>query len=463
MHIDGLTAGGNLAVEQPEIRVVLDTVSGFECPVGEVIGHDRDRLMQLRLEVKTSNQEDRAKYLCAECFVPVYLVSTRATRRFFFRHMKEDHSCSAVTRGKLNQDEIDARKYNGAKESFQHRQMKSWLMESLQASGMFTGIVPEQRWTGPVTRVWRRPDVSAMYGELQVAFEVQLSTTYLDVIAARRSFYLKEGGLLFWVFAKFEETGRRLTLDDVFYNNNQNAFVVSEETRDASRTAGKSLFDCIWAEPDYGNSLTELRRERVSFEQLTIDLNKQQAFFYDYSAAKNQPIAEQEEERISWPTRFESWWLELASRHTSLYDQQNELRDFPQCVPRDWSDWGMMKLTPLHMYDKDLNLPVAMLDCFYSAKHGRPIGLNRRHFIEVAHYLAASYPKYLRWFRRALKVYERASLLKEQDKKGNWSKRVREYTQDMRVNPSKYASELKHQLLFEFLFPELGPLSDAST
>ena len=134
------------------------------------------------------------------------------------------------------------------------------------------------------------------------------------------------------------------------------------------------------------------------------------------------------------------------------------MHDFPNCVPRDWDDWGMVSLTPLRFYGEELRLPVSMLDCFYSAKLGRPIGINRKHFIEVAHYLAESYPHYLLWFRRALKVYDRAALLKEQDKKGNWAKRVRAYVQDMREDPEKYAADQQHQLLFEFLFPELLPL-----
>lgn len=458
MTREDLPIDGSLAVRRPEVAAVLDAESGLEYPVAQVIGSDIDRLIQLRMAVKTSIQQDRAKYLCSECFVPVHLCSLRVTRRFFFRHTIEDGRCSAITRGELPQAEIDARKYNGAKESFQHRQMKQWLVESLHASGRFTDIAQEQRWTGPVTGAWRKPDVSARYGDLRIAFEVQLSTTYLDVIAERRSFYLKEGGLVFWVFARFDDEGRRLTLDDVFYNNNQNAFVVSEATRDASRSTGELILDCIWAEPDSGNAAPKLRREPVSFDQLTLDPDKQQAFFFDYAGANSQQIAAKAAERASWPEKFECWWLEVANRHASLYDQEDEVRSFPQCVPRDWTGGCMMTLTPLRFYGQEMRLPVAMLDCFYSAKHARPIGLNRKHFIEVAHYLAESYPDYLLWFRRALKVYGRAPLLKEQDKTGNWAKRARAYLQNMSIDPEKYAADQKHQLLFEFLFPELCPL-----
>ena len=60
-----------------------------------------------------------------------------------------------------------------------------------------------------------------------MVFEIQLSTTYVNVIAERRDFYLNEGGMLLWIFYNFDAGERRLTQDDVFFNNNRNAFVVS--------------------------------------------------------------------------------------------------------------------------------------------------------------------------------------------------------------------------------------------
>lgn len=198
----------------------------------------------------------------------------------------------------------------------------------------------------------------------------------------------------------------------------------------------------------------------MPFTDLTLDTDKQQAFYFDYAGVRAARLAEEAEERASWPKQFEDWWLTVASRHASLHDQEEEVYDFPQCAPINWNDWGMFTETPLRFYGEEraLRLPVAILDCFYSAKHGLPVGLKRKQFIEVAHYLAASYPHYLLWFRRALQVYDRAALLKAQDKSGNWAKRVKAYVQDMRIDPEKYAADQKHQLLFEFLFPELQPL-----
>lgn len=448
----------SLAVVRPEIATVLESASGIERQVVEVLGHDYERLMQLRMDVKVSIQDRRPAYLCAECFTPVYVCCRKETRRFFFRHKMEDGRCSAITLGELSQDEIKARKYNDAKESWLHLEMKRWLVESLSASGQFNDIQKEKHWTGRTTGEWRKPDVVATFNGLKIAFEVQLSTTFLDVVAARRLFYLKEGGLLFWVFAAFEEDARRLTLDDVFYNNNQNAFIVSQRTRDSSVNAGDFLLDCVWAEPPSGRLGGRLLRDRVSFRDLKLDVEKQQAYFFDYAGTMRKEAADAVAKRAGWPQEFERWFLEVAAEYSSQYDQEDALKAFPDGIPVHWGDGEMLTETPLRFYGHERRLPVAMLNAIYSAKQGRPVGINRKQFVEVAHYVAASHPRCLLWFRRALLVYRRESLLKEQDRSGNWAKRVRVYMKEMQEDPDKFAANQSHQLLFEFLFPELVPL-----
>lgn len=453
-----LSAGETFSVRRPAVSMVIDSLTGEELRVQDVIGGEFDRLIQLRMEALTSIQLGEPRYLCAECFTPVYLCCRRAKRRFFFRHTIEDGRCGAITRGELSHKEISARKYNGAKESLLHRRMKQWLEESMRASGRFTEIAQEKRWTGPVTGAWRKPDVSAWFGDTKVAFEVQLSTTFLDVISERRQFYLREGGMLFWVFAKFDDDGRRLTQDDVFYNNNQNAFLVSEATRDSSVAGGDFLLDCVWFEPDYPSAFPGLRRQRVSFQELTLNFAKQQAYYFDYEGTRLQRQVEEEQERASWPQQFETWWLETADRYDSLYDQEDDLASFPSDTPIHWQDRGMFSETPLRFYGSEMHLPVGVLDAFYSAKHGRPVGINRKQFIEVAHWFVPTYPAYLLWFRKALRVWGRGGLLKQQDRSGNWAKRVRAYKVELDRTPEKFDADQQHQRLFEWLFPELLPL-----
>lgn len=66
-------SGRSLSVVRPEIESVLDSATGIEQPVSQVLGHDYERLMQLRLEVKSAIHEGMPRYLCSECFIPVYI------------------------------------------------------------------------------------------------------------------------------------------------------------------------------------------------------------------------------------------------------------------------------------------------------------------------------------------------------------------------------------------------------
>jgi competence CoiA-like predicted nuclease len=450
----------SFGVEDPAIRTVFDTESGVELHADILLTAEEETVMQLRFDVKRLIKQDRAKFLCPECFVPVSLVSMKEARRFYFRHLVEDGSCSAVTRGELSQSEINARKYNGAKESYRHLEMKQWIADSLNASGKFTDIAQEVRWAGPITGAWRKPDVSAMYGDLKVAFEVQLSTTFLDVIAERWNFYQQEGGLVVWVFARSDDERRRLTQDDLFFINNQNAFVVSKETRDASIAASDFLLDCAWSEPKPAHFAPTLKRQRVSFFQLKLDTELQQAYYFDFRSRKAELQAALAEERGNWPTYFEKWWLEVAGNSHSQDDQEDNVREFPANVPVHWNEWGMLNESCLAAYgrEQDRYLPVAMLNAFYSAKHGRPVGIRRRHFIEVAHYVVQSYPKYLHWFRRALEVFGRGQLLIKQDRSGRWATKVKRYKHEMKHREARYEVDETHRRLFEWLFPELAPL-----
>ena len=444
-------------VINPAIPRVLDAEKGEEIDVYKLLNTDEASLIQLRLKVKVLIQEDRAKYLCPECFVPVGLVCRKETFRFFFRHSHENGRCSAVTRGEFSQADINARKYNGAKESLLHIEMKQWLAESLHASRLFTSIVQEARWKGPITGAWRKPDVSAFYGDIKIAFEIQLSTTFLDVIAERWRFYKHEGGLLFWVFAKFDDDGRRLTQNDVFFNNNQNAFIVSKETRDASVAAGEFLMDCAWSDPALTIANPPLVRARVSFTQLTLDTGNQQAFYFDYKGEKNRIAENYKLQQKNWAIQFEEWWLQMANQKISQYNIQEDLKDFPQNAPQLWRGSGILSDTPLKKYGRGEPIPAAMLNAFYSAKHGRPIGQRRHHFIEVVHYVAESYPNYLRWFRQALNFYKRGELIKQQDVSGKWEQRKRKYIPLLCARDKKYEPEVYHLELFEWLFPELVP------
>lgn len=436
----------SFAVDNPKIATVLLAETGQELPTRELISNDFDKAMEVRHLSRTSTLEDRPLYLCPECFSSLRLIQQPETRKFHFRHSIEDGRCSVLTRGELSKEEINAIKYNGQKESFRHREIKQWLVDSLQASGLFQNIAQEKRWEGKITGAWRKPDVSATFNGLRLAFEVQLSTTFIDVILERRQFYQKEGGLLIWVFGEFPLKGRRLMQDDVFHLNNHNAFIVNKSSRDQSVAKGQFYLDCVWAQPSYPKQANPpLYSARISFEQLTLDRTKQEAYVYNY-ASNRRTAAE----------LFEEWFLavlreqEALGKSTTVFDYS-----IADLMPHELITVIAHNNALTPYLRKGAYFPFSVVCAFYSAKHGRPIGIMRKKFIEIAHFVEQSHPSYLRWFRRALEVYERGNLIRNQDTSGKWKKKVTAYKPLLEQFHPRYQPDIRHLALLDWLFPKL--------
>lgn len=438
----------SFAVSEPEIDLVMEMDSGEVSPVSRLLDRPFEEVMRERLLTQESLDTEAPRYRCPYCGVPVYLVAlTALPRRFFFRHRLEDGRCSRLTRGELSRDEIDARKYNGAKESEAHRRMKAWLVESLSADARFSGIEIEQTWKGALTGAIRRPDVRACIDGMRVAFEVQLSTTYLSVIAGRRKFYAEEGGLLFWVFAKFDADSPRLAFEDVFYSNNQNAFVVDSKTVAASTAAGEFRLECLWAEPLKDGGVSPLHREQVSFHELSLDVVRQRAFLFDFEAARRELEGNKEVVCAALRRDFEAFWLaHEASRFAK--DKALDAR---------WCELAG-RLRPLGYEAPKYRrlLPRVLLNGLYSLREGHSVGFGFRYLIEVVHRLAAGNGRpHLRVFARAIKVYGRAGQLRSEGSPEKWAAKVEEANALMNSGHPDYVQDRSHDRLVQLLFPEL--------
>lgn len=437
-------AKGLLAVERPEVDEVLDRATGVYERHTDVIGDDWAQALRLRMQVQET-LDTSPRFLCAHCMTPVYIVA-RKDKKLFFRHTLEDGRCSAVTRGLLSQDEIDAKRYNGIKESWLHIEMKRWVEASLRADVRFEDIEVEGRWAGSITGQWRKPDVRATFNGIKVAFEIQLSTTYINVIAQRREFYRREGGLLFWVFAHFNLGPRRLTQDDVFFNNNRNAFVVSEQTYKASLESKRFLLDAIWAPPLQGGLVGPLERRTVGFDELTLDQTTQRAFYVDVDGEVAR-IAERsrlqrEQELAQLRAAFEEFYEPWAQREGFDQDHYEELCD-------RFLEYG------LELPSHPGFLPKSLLNALFSAKYGRVYGWRFPNFIQVAHHVEQSLKPQLHYFRRALKCYDRADLIRREDPKRLWRAKVKSYLARIEARDPEYEPDHGHDELVWALFPEI--------
>jgi hypothetical protein len=99
-------------------------------------------------------------------------------------------NCPKKSAAGLGQEIINALKYNGAKESLAHQRIKEIVRQSLLADARFSIPQVEKVWRGMDRKKWRKPDVQTAWNDRRFAFEIQLSTTYLNVVVERRDFYL---------------------------------------------------------------------------------------------------------------------------------------------------------------------------------------------------------------------------------------------------------------------------------
>lgn len=433
-----------LLVEEPQIQEVLDLSTGAIVPAAVLVAGDYQKVLELRLSLMQNMRAGRPSHACPMCAVPVHLVRREKERRFYFRHETEDGRCPARTKTRLSGDQILAMKYDGARESEAHRRMKNIVAESLAQDKSFSRIEIEPIWKGSEKNSRRRPDVRALWrGELPVAFEVQLSTTFLRVIAERREFYMREGGLLLWVFKSFDMGDAKLTQDDIFYNNNRNAFVASEETLAASKAAGELVLDCVWSEPMLEEGLLSWRQvsRQARFEELTVDLPGQRVYLFDADGAKERLDGDRSNAQLR--EEFDRYWL----RTPNTFDAEL---------------WDALRK---RFAARGLDLPIhpgvgpglyALLDTLYTVREARPIGWRYDNLVKLAHHVFEAHKGHLWMFKLMLAAHGRGDQMKREDVSRKWRAKVADYRQAWAAGDEAFAHDDSHDQLVSFLFPEIA-------
>lgn len=296
-----------------------------------LLGHDYGEAVELRSAIWDSHHDGRVMFVCPSCESPLWLRQgpsrgrgQRDAQGFHFAHAAH-MACHLAEEKGWPPEKIDAARYHDQRESREHKQMKQWVAESLQHDPKFTDVAIEQRWRhGTDPRQWRQPDVSAVHPTGRVALEVQLSTTFLKVMAARRHFYREQGALLMWIVSKFDPWFSAAAFDDIFYPNNRNLFVVGAHTVAASAENKAFMVEVVYkvAKATSNGLVEHVGRELVRFDQLTQDRVRQRVFYIDVQAVNDAPVAHASGESSSSVLRAytaskvhtPAGWLSVVSR-----------------------------------------------------------------------------------------------------------------------------------------------------
>jgi hypothetical protein len=467
--------GGNVTIDPRERATPVDDPAIIEARsrrTGRLLDAKRlirffDYAAAIRLRgiLKDAASRGRPRLVCPMCGVTLFLASSMH-KNFYLRHRSEDGSCPAVTHSGLTEAEMRAMKYRGAQESEAHLRTKELLVRSLAADPGFSEVRVEATWRASEGLPGlRRPDVSARHGKLRTAFEVQLSTTFLDVVLGRKRFYRQEGAALVWVLPSFDPSYRRMTTDDILFGNNSNILVVDDATVTASIAASQLVVRVWHRQPRIeGERIIDDWIERLVPWNELIDVDRQTVCAFDFAAAESTAISQLGRLREQQKAAKEATWRAAAA----AAEQELRTEIFGWALAEDRVDdlvgyyhrWAELNYdlvaycADLLGTPSDVRVPIRMVKVIETAKAGKPVGFGYDTLVEVAHHLFHQRPELLMGFGYLLRAYGHHHLLAKQDSSGKWAAKVSANREAMRRDPRFQLAE-DEQRLFDFLSKDL--------
>ncbi|WP_202368153.1 DUF6035 family protein [Pseudomonas sp. MWU318] len=439
--------------EQMKLTDVMDLDSATTIEMGSFLTRELSLVIRDRAKLASRFVLDRDKpwLVCQLCGAALLLVRTQ-NRFFHFRHHPSIEGlikCDISTKGELSPAQITAIKYNAQKESQAHIRLKGIIRDSLIADLSCGEPHVEKVWKGQAVAeraTWRKPDVQVARDDDRIAFEVQLSTTFLTEIVGRREFYRANGGSMIWVFQNFDPRSTKTAEEDIFFLNHLNVFIVNDQTLARSRDTGRMAFDCWYAVPGLiGRTIiNEWRCAEVFLDELTFSSQKQVVFYNDYQTQREALEASVNTDVLR--RDFHSFWMEYGRQDTpESRERWVALRE------RMAIACPAIKLPNFHWTDPFQGAVSIVL----SARYGRPIGYRFERLLNVSNQAFDSYKPFLLQFGWTLEIFEQNELLAEQDKKGTWAKRRAIIRTGFQDRDEAYRPDLQFNLLFAFLVPEL--------
>lgn len=450
-------------------------------------------LTQWRSQIRERYKRDKTKpyFTCAWCQSPVTLarrtdhMQINSFGTFFFKHIPElennpNFKCPVKHIKQLSEQEKTALNYQIAKETKQHKLLKENIYKSLKVDSTFRDIHIEQIRKSIDLKQWRKPDVSAQYKNQLIVFEGQLSTTFLNVIIDRKIFYQDNNACLLWIFNHFEPTekAKKQSMQDIYYNNNANAFVVNDLTVAESIKLKAFVLECHYIKPEIQNNqiINTWHKTLMNFHSLIRNDATKQIYYFDYEATYRelkQKLGLQRNylqenvnqiEKLKVQKYLESLRQVDVEPETPSKTKSELLMEFDVLWRKNRyltdGQFNAQWLVIRNELEKiGISAPKYILHAPYksvinsilSAKDGFVVGNQLNDMVSVAHNLMEHHPEYIKHFMLTFKVTGKPSLLIDRDVSGKWTERYKKYIEQ----PEEFKT-YKHDLnqFIEFLVPE---------
>lgn len=429
---------------------VLRTETGIIEQASTVLGSDYAAVQRLRSAIEDARvARSTPLFVCPSCGSPLGLrhdpnrrMGSKDPQAFHFAH-GANRACDLAQEKGWSQAKINAARYHGQRESEPHKRMKEMVAESLKHDPSFRDVAIEQRWRhGTDPQQWRRPDVSAQHVSGPMAFEVQLSTTFLSVMAERRHFYASEGAMLMWIVSHFDPEFTRAGFEDIFYPNNRNIFIVSPETVAASAEQKAFVVEVVYTIPVLTpEGLREpVERKLVRFDQLTQDRVHQRIFHIDVDkaipaaliAAKRINVGELLRAFIASPGHPADAWAAVVAEA-----ERNGVASLPP-----WREVNPLAKTLYRLMNREKN---------FAWQHAT--------IAELGHHLHTLYPEQLVIFQAAIEALSLGTVVRSERAAPSLRDKLAAVNQALRAGDRRFVPPLWAVEVARMLCPSIyGPL-----
>jgi competence CoiA-like predicted nuclease len=442
-------------MNKPTITDVMNLQTGEIITSINFFKMDEESIFRVRAENERYLQKGKHFLVCSLCHQPIKIRGDkRGSKTLHFAHLHSSGDCPIKTGQTYTKEEINAMKYNGVKESEEHKKLKEFIFTMLSNNKDFTNTYCEKTFknTG-LQKVWKRPDVSTRYKDKNIVFEIQLSTTFLDVIVSRQDFYYSNNTNIVWIFNKFYEdlSTLKFTEKDILYSNKNNIFILDNEMIEKSIKNKILLLKCFYLKP-FRNSKNEIdfewERKEVNVTEIIYDDLTNKSYIYNYDWVKTKLLYE-----------------DKLKKRKEIYEIiQNGIEIVEKEEGRGYN-WNLSNVLDSNIFDNFL--PFTLSDLikveeivgfiftilFYDTKKAKLYEARYRnsdgYFIQLLNHMISYKKEYMDLILRAIDFYEKRKLILDNDKKGTFRKKLIDYKIN-RPEQNHYSNNV-----LQYLFPEL--------
>ena len=227
---------------------------------------------RLKDDIRKARYAGQQLFSCPVCSSALHIKYSPARAKngqgAFFSHLSGS-DCPLADGNTISKQIISATKFNGKQEGERHHFIKHSLLNALQHDDRFRDAIWENRVVGKDGK-YRRPDVTASFGDRKLAFDIQLATLDHDDIRGREEFYEANGWHFIWLLSPDDSEMSRVAFRNIYFNNDIQYFSFDHDAMTRSQESLRLHLSLHYAERCLNRSGLGYRWERkvLSLEEI---------------------------------------------------------------------------------------------------------------------------------------------------------------------------------------------------